>query len=116
MRVCHVSNALPKKTPDGTVTTEGRYFVASLSTVDWSFQHLLLLVRLHWGIESRHNWTLDIGCSELLFLALEIDREGDALVGFELEGLLPARRAHRDDEAVVALVEIELLHGRRAWR
>jgi predicted transposase YbfD/YdcC len=49
---------------DGTCTTEWRYFVTSLSTVDWSFQHLLHLVRLHWGIENRHNWTLDMVLEE----------------------------------------------------
>jgi hypothetical protein len=38
---------------------EWRYFVTSLSTVDLSFKHLLRLVRLHWGIENTHHWTLD---------------------------------------------------------
>jgi hypothetical protein len=38
---------------------EWRYFVTSLSTVDLSFKHLLHLVRLHWGIENTHHWTLD---------------------------------------------------------
>jgi hypothetical protein len=38
---------------------EWRYFVTSLSTVDLSFKHLLRLVRLHWGIENKHHWTLD---------------------------------------------------------
>jgi DDE family transposase len=38
---------------------EWRYFVTSLSTLDLSFKHLLRLVRLHWGIENAHHWTLD---------------------------------------------------------
>ena len=45
---------------DGTQSTEWRYFVTSLSTVDLSFAHLLRLVRLHWAIENRHHWTLDM--------------------------------------------------------
>jgi hypothetical protein len=36
-----------------------RYFVTCLSTTDLSFKHLLHLVRLHWGIENLHHWTLD---------------------------------------------------------
>lgn len=44
---------------DGTQSTEWRYFVTSLSTVDLGFAHLLRLVRLHWAIENRHHWTLD---------------------------------------------------------
>jgi predicted transposase YbfD/YdcC len=45
---------------DGTQSLEWRYFVTSLSTVDLSFAHLLRLVRLHWAIENRHHWTLDV--------------------------------------------------------
>jgi predicted transposase YbfD/YdcC len=49
---------------DGTQSIEWRYFVTSLSTVDLSFAHLLRLVRLHWAIENRHHWTLDMVLEE----------------------------------------------------
>jgi predicted transposase YbfD/YdcC len=49
---------------DGTQSTEWRYFVTSLSTVDLSFAHLLKLVRLHWAIENQHHWTLDMVLQE----------------------------------------------------
>ncbi|MDP9179935.1 MAG: ISAs1 family transposase [Gemmatimonadota bacterium] len=49
---------------DGTQSIEWRYFVTSLSTVDLSFAHLLKLVRLHWAIENRHHWTLDMVLQE----------------------------------------------------
>lgn len=45
---------------DGTQSIEWRYFVTSLSTVDLSSAHLLRLVRLHWAIDNRHHWTLDM--------------------------------------------------------
>jgi predicted transposase YbfD/YdcC len=49
---------------DGTQKTEWRYFVTSLSTGDLSFAQLLRLVRLHWAIENRHHWTLDMVLGE----------------------------------------------------
>ena len=49
---------------DGTQSIEWRYFVTSLSTVDLGFAHLLRLVRLHWAIENRHHWTLDMVLEE----------------------------------------------------
>ena len=49
---------------DGTSSVEWRYFVTSLSTVDMGFHHLLRLVRLHWAIENRHHWTLDMVLEE----------------------------------------------------
>jgi predicted transposase YbfD/YdcC len=49
---------------DGTQSLEWRYFVTSLSTVELSFAHLLRLVRLHWAIENRHHWTLDVVLEE----------------------------------------------------
>jgi predicted transposase YbfD/YdcC len=49
---------------DGTRSIEWRYFVTSLSTMDLSFAHLLRLVRLHWAIENRHHWTLDMVLEE----------------------------------------------------
>ncbi|MDY7232829.1 hypothetical protein SYV04_40960, partial [Hyalangium sp. s54d21] len=49
---------------DGSQSIEWRYFVTSLSTVEWGFAHLLRLVRLHWAIENRHHWTLDMVLEE----------------------------------------------------
>ena len=49
---------------DGTQHIEWRYFVTSLSTTDLSFAHLLRLVRLHWAIENRLHWTLDMVLEE----------------------------------------------------
>ncbi|WIG93323.1 ISAs1 family transposase [Myxococcus sp. SDU36] len=41
-----------------------RYFVTSLDTTVFNFHQLLRLVRVHWGIENRHNWTLDVVLGE----------------------------------------------------
>lgn len=49
-----------RKAEDGSVKEECRYFVTSLDTTCFNFQQLLQLVRLHWAIENRHNWTLDV--------------------------------------------------------
>lgn len=49
---------------DDSQSVEWRYFVTSLSSVDLGFHHLLRLVRLHWAIENRHHWTLDLVLQE----------------------------------------------------
>lgn len=49
---------------DGSFKQEYRYFVTCLDTTLFSFQQLLRLVRVHWGIENRHNWTLDVVLGE----------------------------------------------------
>jgi hypothetical protein len=49
---------------DGSFKEEYRYFVTSLDTTLFNFQQLLRLVRVHWGIENRHNWTLDVVLGE----------------------------------------------------
>jgi predicted transposase YbfD/YdcC len=36
----------------------------SLDTTVFTFQQLLRLVRVHWGVENRHHWTLDVGLGE----------------------------------------------------
>lgn len=38
---------------------EDRYFVTSLGWKELEPAHILALVRLHWGIENGHNWTMD---------------------------------------------------------
>jgi hypothetical protein len=49
---------------DGTQSIEWRYFVTSLCTGELSFAHLLRLMRLHWVIENRHHWILDLVLEE----------------------------------------------------
>lgn len=49
---------------DGSFKQEYRYFVTSLDTTVFNFHQLLRLVRVHWGIENRHNWTLDVVLGE----------------------------------------------------
>jgi predicted transposase YbfD/YdcC len=49
---------------DGSVKEEYRYFVTSLDTTVFNFHQLLRLVRVHWGIENRYNWTLDVVLGE----------------------------------------------------
>jgi predicted transposase YbfD/YdcC len=49
---------------DGRLKEEYRYFVTSLDTTVFNFQQLLRLVRVHWGIENRHHWTLDVVLGE----------------------------------------------------
>jgi predicted transposase YbfD/YdcC len=49
---------------DGRLQEEYRYFVTSLDTTVFNFHQLLRLVRVHWGIENRHHWTLDVVLGE----------------------------------------------------
>ncbi len=49
---------------DGSLEEEYRYFITSLDTTVFTFQQLLRLVRVHWGIENRHHWTLDVVLGE----------------------------------------------------
>jgi predicted transposase YbfD/YdcC len=49
---------------DGSCEEEYRYFVTSLDTTLFNFKQLLRLVRVHWGIENRHHWTLDVVLGE----------------------------------------------------
>ena len=49
---------------DGGVKEEYRYFVTSLDTTVFNFHPLLGLVRVHWGIENRTHWTLDVVLGE----------------------------------------------------
>ena len=45
---------------DELTKEEYRYFVTSVNTTFLDAQGLLLLVRTHWAIENRHNWSLDV--------------------------------------------------------
>ena len=46
------------------VAEELRYFVSSIPPTLLSPSQQLALVRLHWGIENNHNWTMDVALSE----------------------------------------------------
>jgi predicted transposase YbfD/YdcC len=45
--------------PGSQPTVDDRYFVTSLPVEDVTAQSALALIRLHWGIENGHNWTMD---------------------------------------------------------
>jgi len=49
---------------DGRVTVEVRYFISSLPPTSLAPTEKLNLVRLHWGIENGHHWTLDVALEE----------------------------------------------------
>lgn len=46
------------------VSEELRYFVSSIPPSLLSPTQQLALVRLHWGIENNHNWTMDVALTE----------------------------------------------------
>lgn len=45
--------------PEGETTIDDRYFVTSLPPGEVAASAALALIRLHWGIENCHNWTMD---------------------------------------------------------
>ena len=50
---------------NGTLTAEDlRYFLSSVPQTLLSPTQQLALVRLHWGIENGHNWTMDVALTE----------------------------------------------------
>ena len=50
---------------NGTLVVEElRYFVSSIPPTLLTPSQQLALVRLHWGIENNHNWTMDVAISE----------------------------------------------------
>lgn len=46
------------------VIEELRYFISSIPPTLLSPTQQLALVRLHWGIENNHNWTMDVALTE----------------------------------------------------
>jgi hypothetical protein len=46
--------------PNGKPTMEVRYFLSSVPLGLLTPTQQLQLVRLHWGIENNHNWTMDV--------------------------------------------------------
>ncbi len=49
---------------DKLISEEARYFISSIPPTLLSPTHQLALVRLHWGIENNHNWTMDVALTE----------------------------------------------------
>jgi hypothetical protein len=45
---------------DGVIETEDRVFITAIPWEELSADKLLLLARLHWGIENNANWTCDV--------------------------------------------------------
>ena len=54
--LCVVQDTYPKQ---GEPKRDVRFFLTSIPASMLTDEELLRLVRLHWGIENRHNWTLD---------------------------------------------------------
>lgn len=61
---------------------EVRYFVTSIPPTLLSPTRQLELVRLHWGIENGHNWTMDVALSEDDTQPCQLTREAIAVVGW----------------------------------
>lgn len=51
-------------TGDKLVLEEVRYFISSIPPTQLTPTQQLALVRLHWGIENGHNWTMDVALTE----------------------------------------------------
>ncbi len=64
------------------VSDEVRYFVTSIPPTLLSPTRQLELVRLHWGIENGHNWTMDVALTEDDVQPCQATREAIAVVGW----------------------------------
>jgi Transposase DDE domain len=61
---------------------EVRYFLSSIPPTLLSPGHQLDLVRLHWGIENNHNWTMDVALAEDDIQPCQLSREAIEVVGW----------------------------------
>lgn len=52
------------RAPDGTSTTENRYYLTSLPVERLTPEQSLRALRAHWGIENDHHWTVDMYLDE----------------------------------------------------
>jgi hypothetical protein len=59
-----------------------RYFITSLPEGHFNRQRELALVRLHWGIENSHNWTMDTALLEDARKPCQQSREALEVVGW----------------------------------
>lgn len=64
------------------VSDEVRYFVSSIPPTLLSPTQQLDLVRLHWGIENGHNWTMDVALAEDDAQPCQLTREAIEVVGW----------------------------------
>jgi predicted transposase YbfD/YdcC len=64
------------------VSDEVRYFVSSIPPTLLSPTRQLELVRLHWGIENGHNWTMDVALSEDDVQPCQLTRDAIEVVGW----------------------------------
>jgi hypothetical protein len=61
---------------------EVRYFLSSIPPTLLSPVHQLDLVRLHWGIENNHNWTIEDALAEDDIQPCQLSREAIEVVGW----------------------------------
>jgi len=79
------------------VSDKIRYFVSSIPPTLLSPTQQLDLVRLHWGIENGHNWTMDVALTEDDVQPCQLTRDAIEVVGWlRIIGynFLSAWRAH----------------------
>lgn len=64
------------------VSDEVRYFASSIPPTLLSPTQQLELVRLHWGIENGHNWTMDVALTEDNVQPCQLTRDAIEVVGW----------------------------------
>ena len=64
------------------VSDKVRYFLSSLPSRLLSPTQQLALIRLHWGIENGHNWTMDVALKEDDRQPCQLTREAIEVVGW----------------------------------
>jgi predicted transposase YbfD/YdcC len=64
------------------MSDEVRYFASSIPASLLSPTQQLDLVRLHWGIENNHNWTMDVALTEDDVQPCQLTREAIEVVGW----------------------------------
>ena len=64
------------------MSDEVRYFASSIPPTLLSPTQQLGLVRLHWGIENSHNWTMDVALSEDDVQPCQLTRDAIEVVGW----------------------------------
>jgi hypothetical protein len=64
------------------VREEARYFITDLEIDLFGADEALTLVRLHWGIENNHNWTMDVPLLEDACQPCQATKEALEVVGW----------------------------------
>jgi hypothetical protein len=64
------------------VSTKVRYFISSIPPGLLNPTQKLALVRLHWGIENAHNWTMDVALEEDDRQPCQLTRDAIEVVGW----------------------------------